>query len=91
MDLDPSTLATNNVDMTTKVSSPKSWGDTYTATIPSSAFPARGHLIQWKFLVTDVSGNEWTSPSFNNPDDGYEWYGTIVEPTSDLMSATLPT
>lgn len=91
MDLDPSTLATNNVDMTTKVSSPKTWGDTYTATIPSSAFPARGHLIQWKFLVTDVSGNEWTSPSFNNPDDGYEWYGTIVEPTSDLMSATLPT
>ena len=33
---------------------------------------------------------EWTSPSFNNPDDGYEWYGTIVE-APELESATLPT
>ena len=58
--------------------------------IPASFFPSAGHLIQWKVLITDGEGVEWTSPSFNNPDDGYEWYGTIVE-APELESATLPT
>ena len=89
-DLDDSTLTTNKVSMTKKTDK-KAWGDQYTATIPSSYFPERGHLIQWKVLITDGEGVEWTSPSFNNPDDGYEWYGTIVEPSADQMSATLPT
>ena len=46
--------------------------------------------MQWKVLITDGEGVEWTSPSFNNKDDGYEWYGTIVEP-GELNSETLPT
>lgn len=89
-DLDDATLATNDVDMAT-LSSDENWGNQYTASIPHTAFPAAGHLIQWKVLIEDGEGNVWTSPSFNNPDDGYEWYGTIVEPDSSQTSATLPT
>ena len=91
-DLDDSTLATAQVDTSKGKFDKNDWGWTYTATIPHSAFDSigPGHLIQWKFIATDASGNTWTAPSFNNPDDGYEWYGTIVEP-SDLDSATLPT
>ena len=83
-----------SVDMTTDNFDAKDWGHTYTATIPHAVFDTigAGHLIQWKFIAADASGNEWTSPSFNNPDDGYEWYGTIVEPDPETqMSATLPT
>jgi len=81
-----------SVDMTTDNFDAKDWGHTYTATIPHAVFDTigAGHLIQWKFIATDTSGNEWTSPSFNNPDDGYEWYGTIVA-APELESATLPT
>ncbi len=90
-DLDDSTLTTNDVDIAGKTTD-ANWGDQYTATIPSAFFPAAGHLMQWKVLITDGEGVEWTSPSFNNPDDGYEWYGTIVEPDyATQMSATLPT
>ena len=88
-DLDDATLVTNEVNLATKTTD-ANWGDQYTATIPSSYFPAAGHLMQWKVLITDGEGVEWTSPSFNNKDDGYEWYGTIVEP-GELNSATLPT
>ena len=90
-DLDDATLVTNDIDMAAKTTD-ANWGDQYTATIPASYFPAAGHLMQWKVLITDGEGVEWTSPSFNNPDDGYEWYGTIVEPdAATQMSATLPT
>ena len=89
-DLDDATLTTNVVTMTAKSTDKKGWGDQYTATIPASYLPTAGHLIQWKVLITDGEGVEWTSPSFNNPDDGYEWYGTIVE-APELESATLPT
>ena len=90
-DLDDTTLVTNNIDMAAKTTD-ANWGDQYTATIPASYFPAAGHLMQWKVLITDGEGVEWTSPSFNNKDDGYEWYGTIVEPNpTTQMSATLPT
>ncbi|MBQ6137121.1 MAG: CotH kinase family protein [Kiritimatiellae bacterium] len=90
-DLDDATLVTNAVDMSTLDASDKNWGARYTATIPASYFPAAGHLRQWKVLVTDGEGVEWTSPSFNNKDDGYEWYGTIIEPGADLVSEHLPT
>lgn len=89
-DLDDKTLTTIPVDLTTKTTDAKDWGDSYTATIPKTIFPAAGHLIQWKFEVTDAAGNTWTTPSFHNPDDGYEWYGTIVE-SEALTSKSLPT
>lgn len=78
------------VDMDTDNFDPVDWGHTYKAEIPADKLPGAGQLVQWKFRATDASGNEWTSPSFNNPDDGYEWYGTIVE-APELESATLPT
>ena len=87
--LDDTTLVTNEVNMGAKTTD-ANWGDRYTATIPASYFPAAGHLMQWKVLITDGEGVEWASPSFNNKDDGYEWYGTIVEP-GELNSVTLPT
>ena len=81
-----------SVDLSTDEFDSKDWGHTYTASIPAGDLPAPGHLIQWKFIAADKGGNKWTSPSFNNPDDGYEWYGTIVEPDpATQMSATLPT
>ena len=92
IDLDDNTLASRPVSLLTDSNDTKDWGHTYKAYIPADALPAAGHLIQWKFLATDKSDNTWTSPSFNNKDDGYEWYGTIVEPDPETqMSATLPT
>ncbi len=90
-DLNNDTLTEVEVDLGTKVNDANDLGDTYKASIPASAFPAAGHLIQWKFEITDASGNTWTSPSYHNKDDGYEWYGTIVEPTEAQKSATLTT
>lgn len=66
-------------------------GDVWTATIPADAIPSEpGQLIQWKTKITDGANNTWTSPSFMNKDDGYEWFGTITEP-GELNSAKLPT
>ncbi|MGN0854488.1 MAG: CotH kinase family protein [Kiritimatiellia bacterium] len=90
-DLDDSTQKEIEVDLATLKTDSKDWGDTYTTAIPADDLPAAGHLVQWKFVATDASGNVWTTPSFNNPDDGYEWYGTIVEPSADQTSATLQT
>ena len=90
-DLDNASRTNIVVDLTTKTTDAKDWGDKYTAKIPADYFPAAGHLLQWKFEVTDASGNVFTTPSFNNKDDGYEWYGTIVKPTDDQMSANLAT
>ncbi|MGN0877793.1 MAG: CotH kinase family protein [Kiritimatiellia bacterium] len=66
-------------------------GDVWTATIPANAIPSEpGQLIQWKTKITDGANNTWTSPSFMNKDDGYEWFGTITEP-GELNSTKLPT
>lgn len=91
-DLDDKTLTRKEVSLT-KTTDKKDKGDLYTATIPHEAFDkiGAGHLIQWKFeITTDDSGATFTSPAFLNKDDGYEWYGTIVEP-GDLNSENLPT
>lgn len=48
-------------------------------TIPAKDLPAEGHLLRYAARITDGDGNRWRSPSFCNPDDGYEWFGTIVK------------
>ena len=48
-------------------------------TIPAAALPEAGHLLRYAARITDGDGNRWRSPSFCNPDDGYEWFGTIVK------------
>ena len=81
----------SSVDMT-KDGEPDAFaGQYWTAAIPAKDLPAAGHLVRWAAQVTDASGNGWRTPSFRNPEDGYEWYGTIVEPTAALTSATLQT
>lgn len=57
-------------------------GWVYTGTIPGAAFAKAGELVRFAALITDGKGRTWRSPSFCNPDDGYEWYGTIVAPGS---------
>ncbi len=76
------TMTTGNADMTVSGTGDYNWGTLYTATIPADFITDadKGHLIQWKVEITDASEKVWTSPSFNNKDDGYEWYGTIVDP-----------
>lgn len=58
----------------------KARGVVWSAAIPAVDIPAPGRLLRWRAKITDGDGNVWTSPSFKNPDDGYQWYGTITEP-----------
>ena len=55
-------------------------GWVYTGAIPGTAFTKPGQLVRFAARITDGLGRTWRSPSFCNPDDGYEWYGTIVTP-----------
>ena len=69
----------------------KAAGQMWTALIPAADLPAPGNLIHWRARITDGDGNVWKSPSFCNPDDCYEWYGTIVEPTAAEVDEKLQT
>ena len=60
----------------------KGAGQQWKATIPAAELPAPGRLLRWAADITTHDGAVWRSPSFRNPDDGYEWYGTIVEDAS---------
>ena len=90
----------NSVEAMTKGEMTAEEGQLWTAEIPCKlasgdnegifTFKA-GHLLSWAAQVTDKTGNTWRTPSFRNLDDGYGWYGTIIEPNSDQLSATLPT
>ena len=62
----------------------------WSATIPAGDLPAEGHLLRYAALITDRRGNTWRSPSFKNPDDGYEWFGTLVK-GAEATNATLQT
>ena len=75
----------------TKSSSSAGQGQLWTATIPAADLPAAGQLVQWATIITEASGNSYRSPSYRNVKDGYQWYGTIVEPTSAQLSQTLQT
>lgn len=66
-------------------------GYTYTGTIPGSQITTAGQLVRWAVRITDVGGNVWRAPSFNNGDDGYEYFGTIVTPSEEQLSGGLNT
>ena len=85
------TPVTGEVTMTRAEATDAVNGDVYTGTIPGSAFTTAGHRVLFAAKITDGANREWRSPSFKNPDDGYEWYGTIVRPTTDLLSERLQT
>ena len=67
----------------------KGAGQQWTATIPAADLPAPGGLLRWAAEIETHDGAVWRSPSFKNPDDGYQWYGTIVEEPS--LSTALQT
>jgi len=68
-------------------------GQLWTAEIPGSAIPegSEGALLRWAATIVDGTGATWATPSFCSPDDGYEWYGTIVTPKAEQVSAKLTT
>ena len=84
-------IAADEVPMSKTTSADKLLGDVYTATIPASAITPPGARVLFAAKITDGANRTFRSPSFKNPDDGYEWYGTIVEPTADQLSSTLQT
>ena len=66
-------------------------GQLWTATIPGAAIVKAGHILRWAAVVTDAAGNKWRTPSFCDPDNAYEWYGTLIEPPEGLLSEKLQT
>lgn len=84
-------MTLKQLPMTVKTTGDKSAGTTYEATVPAADLPEAGGLLQWAAIVTDKAGNSWRTPSARSEENGYKWYGTIVEPTEDQVSATLPT
>lgn len=58
-------------------------GNLWQGTIPAADLPAEGHLLRYAAQIVDADGGTWRSPSFCNPDDGYEWFGTIVKGEAD--------
>ena len=57
----------------------KNRGQLWTAVIPAEDIPEAGKLLQLAANIK-VGENTYRSPAFRNPDDGYEWYGTVVNP-----------
>ena len=47
--------------------------------------------MRWAAVVEDAEGRVWRTPSFCDPDNAYQYYGTIVEPTSAQVSEGLQT
>lgn len=74
-----------------KGGSDASEGQRWTATIPGAAITQAGHILRWAAVVTDAAGNKWRTPSFCDPDNAYEWYGTLIEPPEGLLSEKLQT
>ena len=74
-----------------KGGSDASEGQLWTATIPGSAITQAGHILRWAAVATDAAGNKWRTPSFCDPDNAYEWYGTLIEPPEGLLSEKLQT
>ena len=82
---------TNATPMALGAYDAKGAGQLYTDAIPAAALPAAGHLVRWAAVVEDAEGRVWRTPSFRDPDNAYEYYGTIVEPTAAQVSADLQT
>lgn len=82
---------TNAVAMAAGAYDKKGAGQTYADTISAAAVPAAGHLLRWAAVIEDAQGRTWRSPSFCDPDGSYQYYGTIVAPTADQVSANLQT
>ncbi len=74
-------VVTNGAVMAKGAYNKKGEGQVWNGSIPAAALPEPGHLLRWAAVVEDAAGRIWRTPSFNDPDNAYEWYGTIVDPT----------
>lgn len=61
-------------------------GQWWTATIPAVDIPAAGQMFRYYVTIKEENGTDfgepkdgWRSPSFLNPDDGFQYFGTVVE------------
>ena len=68
----------------------KTQGQLWAATVPAADLPAPGRLLRLAARIATADGKSFRSPSFHNPDDGYEWYGTLVK-SDALVDKKLPT
>ncbi|MCR5414483.1 MAG: CotH kinase family protein [Kiritimatiellae bacterium] len=65
-------------------------GRYWTATVPAEDLPSAGGLLRLWTTITEEGGAQWRSPSFLNPDDGFQYLGTVVE-SAELDDAKLQT
>ena len=74
------TNAEKSVSMEKGQNDSKGAGQWWTATIPAEDIPAPGQMLRY-YVTIKEAGNaaEWRSPSFLNPDDGFQYFGTVVE------------
>ncbi len=85
-----SAATTNSIAMTKGTLDKKGAGQYWTATIPAANLPRAGGLLRLWTTITEEGGAAWRSPSFLNPDDGFQYLGTVVE-GADLEDAKLQT
>ncbi len=85
-----SAAVTNSVAMKKGNADKKGAGQYWTATIPAADLPGEGGLLRLWTTITEKGGAEWRSPSFLNPDDGFQYLGTVVE-SAALEDAKLQT
>lgn len=74
------TNAEKSVSMEKGQNDSKGAGQWWTATIPAEDIPAPGQMLRYYVTIKEVGdATEWRSPSFLNPDDGFQYFGTVVE------------
>jgi len=57
----------------------KGAGQWWTATIPAADIPAPGRMLRYYVTIREEgNATDWRSPSFLNPDDGFQYFGTVV-------------
>lgn len=74
------TNAEKSVSMEKGQNDSKGAGQWWTATIPAEDIPAPGQMLRYYVTIKEAgTAAEWRSPSFLNPDDGFQYFGTVVE------------
>ena len=74
-----------NYGTETRVPMSQTSGGNYTATIPASAAPP-GALVRWRVEAADGAGRTASDPPPPGSKGGRQYYGTVVEDTSDKSS-----
>ena len=87
----PTSMSVERTRYSEKGSVSSEEGQLWVATIPGTAISQAGHILRWAAVATDAAGNKWRTPSFCDPDNAYEWYGTLIEPPEGLLSEKLQT